>query len=510
MLQETAPTPPTIRHDSVVFSRAILNQVRNCGTDQAGPRTFRRALRDWNRYGRRTGVPGSSPPVRLDAAGSRGDPERLDRRAGSRLRGCRLRPNHVRGQYRSRTSSGFASGPGSSPVNSASPLRPAHAPGRTKLMKLDSFFEFAPDVPAAVRQIAANLTGPARARHPGQQRGGSTFSGRGHHRRHGPGHLEPQSPRLSAIPPGTEVVIDLSGVPFADSSGVGFMVRLKKRAWQRGVKVTYAPPRRRYPTFFGSPVSRNTFWDNCRENRLQHLVIQRARRASRSTSSPCSRAMVPHAATMCFTFSSWRRTGPCSISPRASMPDRSSVPEAVSSRGPKYSLAPADVPARLEPQTGRRPYSELSTITLAVSPARAWRRFTTSLLSRPGKVRLEADALRPGRGSTTRPSTGADSAVSENTARDLPPFGVGPERVSVVWNGMTIHASIRATPSPLGEWRRVAGIWTVLIFSTFRDLSIREEPRPPHRGVLPIQGNHWIRRPAGPRGQRLARGGGDP
>ncbi|MBL9172075.1 MAG: STAS domain-containing protein, partial [Verrucomicrobiales bacterium] len=39
-----------------------------------------------------------------------------------------------------------------------------------------------------------------------------------------------------------EVVIDLSGVPFADSSGVGFMVRLKKRAWQRGVKVAYATP----------------------------------------------------------------------------------------------------------------------------------------------------------------------------------------------------------------------------------------------------------------------------
>jgi anti-anti-sigma factor len=110
-----------------------------------------------------------------------------------------------------------------------------------QLMMLDSFFEFAPDVETAARQMAEQSGGapPARvtrARHEGGERlrweGDVTAATI-------PALSEPAESRLAAIPPGAEVVIDRSGVPFADSSGVGFMVRLKRRAWQRGVKVTY-------------------------------------------------------------------------------------------------------------------------------------------------------------------------------------------------------------------------------------------------------------------------------
>ena len=48
--------------------------------------------------------------------------------------------------------------------------------------------------------------------------------------------------RLETLVPDSEVTIDLSEVPFVDSSGVGLMLRLKKRAWQRRVAVLYANP----------------------------------------------------------------------------------------------------------------------------------------------------------------------------------------------------------------------------------------------------------------------------
>jgi N-acetylglucosaminyldiphosphoundecaprenol N-acetyl-beta-D-mannosaminyltransferase len=48
--------------------------------------------------------------------------------------------------------------------------------------------------------------------------------------------------RLENLPPDSEVTIDLTEVPFVDSSGVGLMLRLKKRAWQRRVAVLYANP----------------------------------------------------------------------------------------------------------------------------------------------------------------------------------------------------------------------------------------------------------------------------
>jgi N-acetylglucosaminyldiphosphoundecaprenol N-acetyl-beta-D-mannosaminyltransferase len=47
---------------------------------------------------------------------------------------------------------------------------------------------------------------------------------------------------LESFGKGADITIDLREVTFVDSSGVGLMLRLKKRAWQRGVSVVYINP----------------------------------------------------------------------------------------------------------------------------------------------------------------------------------------------------------------------------------------------------------------------------
>lgn len=47
---------------------------------------------------------------------------------------------------------------------------------------------------------------------------------------------------VASLQPGTSLRVDLSGVPFIDSSGLSFLVGLKKRAWQRDVDVVFANP----------------------------------------------------------------------------------------------------------------------------------------------------------------------------------------------------------------------------------------------------------------------------
>jgi N-acetylglucosaminyldiphosphoundecaprenol N-acetyl-beta-D-mannosaminyltransferase len=48
--------------------------------------------------------------------------------------------------------------------------------------------------------------------------------------------------QLKAVPDGAGVVVDLANVNFVDSTGIGMMVKLKKRLWQRGVKLIYRAP----------------------------------------------------------------------------------------------------------------------------------------------------------------------------------------------------------------------------------------------------------------------------
>lgn len=47
---------------------------------------------------------------------------------------------------------------------------------------------------------------------------------------------------VASLQPGTHLRIDLSRVPFIDSSGLSFLVGLKKRAWQRDVDVAFTDP----------------------------------------------------------------------------------------------------------------------------------------------------------------------------------------------------------------------------------------------------------------------------
>ena len=232
-------------HGSVIFSRAILNQVRELRARPGRPSDLPVCPPSLEPV--RTATRGPrivSAPARLDAAGAGVilSDWNAALESGSLVVDCagntfvdstgvgllvrlRKRARELSREFR---------------IAAATPsmLR------AMELMKLESFFEFAPDVETAIRQIAEQSDGapPARVTRSSQGSGERL-------RREGdvtaatvPALSEPAEARLAAMPPGAEVVIDLSGVPFADSSGVGFMVRLKKRAWQRSVKVTYASP----------------------------------------------------------------------------------------------------------------------------------------------------------------------------------------------------------------------------------------------------------------------------
>lgn len=49
-------------------------------------------------------------------------------------------------------------------------------------------------------------------------------------------------PQVASHPPGTRIEIDLSRVPFVDSSGIGLFLGLKKRAWRREVRLIFSNP----------------------------------------------------------------------------------------------------------------------------------------------------------------------------------------------------------------------------------------------------------------------------
>ncbi|MBL9172658.1 MAG: WecB/TagA/CpsF family glycosyltransferase, partial [Verrucomicrobiales bacterium] len=245
MVQEPRRLLRRYSHDSVIFSRAILNQVRELRTRPGRPADLPQSPPKLEPV--RTPVRGPrivSAPARLDAAGAGAILSEWSAalESGSVVVDC--------------TGNTFVDSTG---VGLLVRLRKrarelsrefrivAAPPGMVRamqLMKLDSFFDFSPDVETAVRQIAELSEGapPARVTRTSQG-GGERFRWEGDVTAATvPDLAEPAESRLAAMPPGAEVVIDLSGVPFADSSGVGFMVRLKKRAWQRGVKVAYATP----------------------------------------------------------------------------------------------------------------------------------------------------------------------------------------------------------------------------------------------------------------------------
>lgn len=108
-----------------------------------------------------------------------------------------------------------------------------------QLMKLETFFDFEPSIETARSRCGFTRMAPSVTSAADSElirwRGEVTATSI-------PQLAELAQNRLEAINPGAEVTIDLTDVPFVDSSGVGLMVRLKKRAWQRGVAVVYANP----------------------------------------------------------------------------------------------------------------------------------------------------------------------------------------------------------------------------------------------------------------------------
>lgn len=120
-----------------------------------------------------------------------------------------------------------------------------------QLMHLQSFFAIAPDLPAAERllesraseQQSAVVPAPPAIGHPLVWRGEITAS-----------NIEQvwEATLAQLLPPGMpprQVSIDLSGVRFLDSSGVGMMVRAKKLAQRQDIRLVFLAPQ---------PAVRNT------------------------------------------------------------------------------------------------------------------------------------------------------------------------------------------------------------------------------------------------------------
>lgn len=232
-------------HDSIIFSRTILQQAR--------------ALKE--RPGRPAGLPSTPPCIEVVPDSPRGpgilkSPPRLDAASSSQVGPIWTRALDVGPVVLDLADTAFVDSTGigllvrlrkqarelSRPFVLAAAAPSIQQPIR--LMKLDSFFDFSASVDDAIREITGR---PADA--PATRVQSSREVGREWLRWHGevtagtvPGLAEAAEARLASLPPDSEVLVDLAGVPFADSTGVGFMVRLKKRGWQRSIKMTYVHP----------------------------------------------------------------------------------------------------------------------------------------------------------------------------------------------------------------------------------------------------------------------------
>ncbi len=112
------------------------------------------------------------------------------------------------------------------------------------LMKLETFFELEPSVASATARSVAHAVLPGPEAAPISPPGAAaTFLWNGEITA---GRMEnltaSAEARIAGVPVGGTVTFDLSRVPFVDSCGVGQLVRLKKRAWQRDVKVVFSSP----------------------------------------------------------------------------------------------------------------------------------------------------------------------------------------------------------------------------------------------------------------------------
>lgn len=112
-----------------------------------------------------------------------------------------------------------------------------------RLMKLEAFFTRATDPESAARRVRGTGTSPVATLTAASDRGEVVLRWQGEVTADTLAAVNAQTePVLAGVAPGGAVRIDLGGVTFVDSSGVGLMVRLKKQAWQRNVTVEFTDP----------------------------------------------------------------------------------------------------------------------------------------------------------------------------------------------------------------------------------------------------------------------------
>lgn len=108
-------------------------------------------------------------------------------------------------------------------------------------MRLTELFEVAVDVTAAEALVAGRSTAPAVVLDlRGMQ---NVLSWSGEITGSSAAAVEALSmAALARLPDGANLSVDLARVSFLDSTGMGLMLRLKKKAWQRQVQITYIAP----------------------------------------------------------------------------------------------------------------------------------------------------------------------------------------------------------------------------------------------------------------------------
>lgn len=111
-----------------------------------------------------------------------------------------------------------------------------------RLMRLQDFFQVARDM-AAAQKMVAHPAGGAVRQQPGYYSWRPSLSWRGEVTAANADEVwQFTQDHLEQIHGGKQVLIDLTDLQFIDSTGLGVMIRAKKKALQKGLKVTFTGP----------------------------------------------------------------------------------------------------------------------------------------------------------------------------------------------------------------------------------------------------------------------------
>jgi anti-anti-sigma factor len=109
-------------------------------------------------------------------------------------------------------------------------------------MRLQDFFQVARDM-AAAQKMAAHPAGGAIGQQPGYYSWRPSLFWRGEVTAANADEVwQFTQDHLEKIHEGKQVLIDLTDLQFIDSTGLGVMIRAKKKALQKGLKVTFTGP----------------------------------------------------------------------------------------------------------------------------------------------------------------------------------------------------------------------------------------------------------------------------